>query len=183
VTWYDQSRDQETTSTHSHVFLMTGATPNTAWLDGCVTLDEKGFVKTGMDLSAEDLKVANWPLQRRRSPLRRVFPESLPQATYGFPAPNAWQRPWAMAQPACSSFTRPSPSSSVRKAWLNRRRLAVSRSNRKCHRLVHEPGDWLNASRIGQEVSDASGRERRERNARKSCVPADPNQPTQPGSS
>src|SRR5205823_13723571 len=33
-----------------HVFVMTGADPNTAWLQGCVALDEKGFVKTGGDL-------------------------------------------------------------------------------------------------------------------------------------
>ena len=30
----------------SHVFLMTGAIPNTGWLDGCVVMDQKGFVKT-----------------------------------------------------------------------------------------------------------------------------------------
>ena len=34
---------------------MTGAVPNTAWLDGCVALDDKGFIKTGPDLSPEDL--------------------------------------------------------------------------------------------------------------------------------
>jgi thioredoxin reductase (NADPH) len=45
-----------------HVFMMTGASPNTAWLDGCVALDEKGFVKAGPDLSPEDLK--NWPMKR-----------------------------------------------------------------------------------------------------------------------
>ena len=27
--------------------MMTGAVPNTAWLDGCVALDDKGFIKTG----------------------------------------------------------------------------------------------------------------------------------------
>ena len=47
-----------------HVFLMTGATPSTEWLDGCVTLDAQGFVKTGSDLSAEDLAAAKWPLSR-----------------------------------------------------------------------------------------------------------------------
>jgi thioredoxin reductase (NADPH) len=47
-----------------HVFLMTGADPNTAWLDGCVALDGKGFVKAGPDLSAEDLERAGWPLAR-----------------------------------------------------------------------------------------------------------------------
>jgi thioredoxin reductase (NADPH) len=32
-----------------HVFLMTGAEANTGWLNSCVTLDEKGFIKTGPD--------------------------------------------------------------------------------------------------------------------------------------
>ena len=47
-----------------HVFVMTGAKPSTKWLDGCVTLDAQGFVKTGSDLSAEDLTAAKWPLSR-----------------------------------------------------------------------------------------------------------------------
>jgi thioredoxin reductase (NADPH) len=45
-----------------HVFLMTGATPNTKWLQGCVAVDAKGFVKTGQDLTRDDL--AHWPLSR-----------------------------------------------------------------------------------------------------------------------
>jgi thioredoxin reductase (NADPH) len=47
-----------------HVFLMTGAEANTGWLNGCVALDEKGFIKTGPDLTPEDLTAAQWPLQR-----------------------------------------------------------------------------------------------------------------------
>ena len=47
-----------------HVFMMTGAEPNTDWLAGCIALDEKGFIKTGADLSAEDLATAHWPLAR-----------------------------------------------------------------------------------------------------------------------
>jgi thioredoxin reductase (NADPH) len=64
VTWRD-TRDG-TTQTHEigHVFLMTGATPNTGWLGGCVALDAKGFVKTGTTLTAEDLARARWPLPR-----------------------------------------------------------------------------------------------------------------------
>src|SRR5262245_2161247 len=49
-----------------HVFLMTGALPNTGWVQGCVTLDDKAFVKTGSDLTTEELAAARWPL--RRSP-------------------------------------------------------------------------------------------------------------------
>jgi thioredoxin reductase (NADPH) len=45
-----------------HVFLMTGASPNTGWLAGCVALDGHGFVKTGPDLTREEL--AGWRLAR-----------------------------------------------------------------------------------------------------------------------
>jgi thioredoxin reductase (NADPH) len=47
-----------------HVFMMTGAVPNTTWLDGCIALDAKGFIKTGQELTAEDLASAHWPLAR-----------------------------------------------------------------------------------------------------------------------
>ncbi|HEY8833789.1 MAG TPA: FAD-dependent oxidoreductase [Gemmatimonadaceae bacterium] len=47
-----------------HVFVMTGAAPSTNWLNGCLTLDERGFIKTGPDLSREDLTAAKWPLAR-----------------------------------------------------------------------------------------------------------------------
>jgi thioredoxin reductase (NADPH) len=47
-----------------HIFLMTGAVPSTQWLDGCVALDPKGFIKTGPDLSQDDLVAAHWLLAR-----------------------------------------------------------------------------------------------------------------------
>jgi len=47
------------------VFLMMGANPRTRWLEGCLALDEKGFVKTGMDLEPAELTGARWPLARR----------------------------------------------------------------------------------------------------------------------
>ena len=47
-----------------HVFLMTGAEASTAWLNGGITLDPKGFIKTGPDLTPEDLAAAQWPLKR-----------------------------------------------------------------------------------------------------------------------
>ena len=48
----------------SALFSMTGAVPNSAWLEGCVTSDAAGFIKTGSDLSKEDLERAKWPLSR-----------------------------------------------------------------------------------------------------------------------
>jgi thioredoxin reductase (NADPH) len=61
-----QMRNEKTgeTATHDvkHLFVMAGAIPNTEWLGGCVALDGNGFVKTGPELSKEDL--AKWPLDR-----------------------------------------------------------------------------------------------------------------------
>jgi thioredoxin reductase (NADPH) len=57
-----------------HVFVMTGANPNTRWLDGCLSLDANGFIKTGPDLSAEDLSRAKWPLSRNPYPLETSLP-------------------------------------------------------------------------------------------------------------
>jgi thioredoxin reductase (NADPH) len=57
-----------------HVFVMTGADPNTRWLKGCVALDETGFIKTGPDLSADDLARARWPLTRSPYPLETSLP-------------------------------------------------------------------------------------------------------------
>lgn len=56
------------------MFVMTGATPNTAWLNGCVVLDNKGFIKTGPDLSSEELTGAHWPLSRRPYLLETSLP-------------------------------------------------------------------------------------------------------------
>jgi thioredoxin reductase (NADPH) len=47
-----------------HVFTMTGAEPSTKWLAGCLALDPKGFIKTGPDLTPEELAAARWPLTR-----------------------------------------------------------------------------------------------------------------------
>jgi thioredoxin reductase (NADPH) len=65
VRWRDNNANGAV-GTHAirHVFMMTGATPNTQWLEQCVALDEKGFIKTGPDLSPEDLVTAEWPLTR-----------------------------------------------------------------------------------------------------------------------
>src|SRR6266498_2065388 len=64
VRWRDNATGVVTTHDIRHLFSMTGAVPNTGWLDGCVALDEEGFIKTGSDLSKEDLDAARWPLAR-----------------------------------------------------------------------------------------------------------------------
>ena len=49
VRWRDQAGE---TSVHDirHVFIMAGASPRTDWLQGCLALDNKGFILTGRDL-------------------------------------------------------------------------------------------------------------------------------------
>jgi len=64
VQWRDDRAGAVETNNFRHVFLMTGAVPNTGWLDGCVALDDKGFIKTGPELSHDDLAAARWPLAR-----------------------------------------------------------------------------------------------------------------------
>jgi thioredoxin reductase (NADPH) len=65
VTWANDLTGERETRPIRHVFLMTGAAPNTDWLKNCVDLDEKGFVRTGSELCAEDLTAARWPLPRQ----------------------------------------------------------------------------------------------------------------------
>jgi thioredoxin reductase (NADPH) len=64
VIWRTASTGQTETHDIRHVFIMTGAVPNTAWLNGSVVLDQKRFVKTGPDLTGDDLAGAYWPLAR-----------------------------------------------------------------------------------------------------------------------
>jgi thioredoxin reductase (NADPH) len=64
VRWRDNQTGAVEPLAVRHVFVMTGASPNTQWLNGCIAVDDKGFIKTGPDLSAEELRKAQWPLGR-----------------------------------------------------------------------------------------------------------------------
>jgi thioredoxin reductase (NADPH) len=64
VRWRDNQTGTSETHAIRHVFSMTGAVPNTRWLAGCVARDAQEFIKTGPDLSPEDLAAAHWPLAR-----------------------------------------------------------------------------------------------------------------------
>jgi len=57
-----------------HLFMMTGAEPNTDWLAGCLQRDERGFVRTGPTLGVDDLAATGW--SPARSPY--LFETSLP---------------------------------------------------------------------------------------------------------
>ncbi len=64
VSWRNNQSGMVEARDIRHVFLMTGAVPNTQWLNGCVVLDDKGFIKTGPDLTQEELTTGQWSLAR-----------------------------------------------------------------------------------------------------------------------
>jgi len=74
VGWRDNQGGGIETHGIRHVFAMTGAVPSTRWLNACLTLDAKGFIKTGPDLSPEDLATARWPLGRAPHLLETSLP-------------------------------------------------------------------------------------------------------------
>jgi len=64
VEWRERNDGTTERRNIHHIFVMTGAAPSTRWLDGCIALDDHGFIKTGSDLSSDELSAAHWPLPR-----------------------------------------------------------------------------------------------------------------------
>jgi thioredoxin reductase (NADPH) len=74
VQWRDNKTGSVETHNVSGLFSMIGAVPNSSWLKGCVACDNEGFIKTGPELSQEDLAHAQWPLTRRPHLLETSLP-------------------------------------------------------------------------------------------------------------
>ncbi len=74
IHWRNNQTGAIETQDVRHLFVMTGAVPSTQWLDGCVAVGAKGFIKTGADLSREDLAGAHWPLTRAPHLLETSLP-------------------------------------------------------------------------------------------------------------
>ena len=73
VTWRNNSTGETAAHNIRHAFIMAGAAPRTDWLQGCLALDEKGFIITGRDI---DLASTNaiWPLGRPPQMLETSLP-------------------------------------------------------------------------------------------------------------
>jgi thioredoxin reductase (NADPH) len=74
VTWRTGANGKPQSHDIKHLFLMTGAVPNTDWLQGCVALDDKGFVRTGPDLHVANGAPDGWPLSRPPLHLETTIP-------------------------------------------------------------------------------------------------------------
>jgi thioredoxin reductase (NADPH) len=64
VQWRNHATGETEDRPVRNVFCMMGASPCTSWLQGCLALDDKGFVKTGQDLTPKDLESTEWTLTR-----------------------------------------------------------------------------------------------------------------------
>jgi len=73
VSWINRSTGKIQTRAARHLFVMTGASPRTDWLSGCVSLDKKGFVLTGRDLEGTIAPI-QWPLSRPPHMLETSLP-------------------------------------------------------------------------------------------------------------
>jgi thioredoxin reductase (NADPH) len=76
VTWHDRRAGETSTHDIRHVFIMAGASPRTEWLQGCVALDDEGFILTGRDLDAPvgTASTLAWPLSRSPQMLETSLP-------------------------------------------------------------------------------------------------------------
>jgi len=74
ITWRNNKTGEVATHPLRHLFIMTGASPRTAWLEGCLELDGKGFILTGRDLDDVIAQKRNWPLSRPPQMLETSLP-------------------------------------------------------------------------------------------------------------
>jgi thioredoxin reductase (NADPH) len=76
ITWLDKKTGETSVREIGHVFIMAGASPRTDWLQGCVAMDDKGFILTGRDLDAlrgPDSSIS-WSLARAPQMLETSLP-------------------------------------------------------------------------------------------------------------
>ncbi len=74
ISWRDGDSGQIVPHDIRHLFVMTGASPRTGWLEGRLALDNKGFVLTGHDLDRATLEKKAWPLSRPPQLLETSLP-------------------------------------------------------------------------------------------------------------
>ena len=74
VEWRNTKTGEVQSRSITALFSMIGAIPNSDWMEGCVVCDKAGFIKTGPDLSSEDLALAKWPVGRAPYMLETSLP-------------------------------------------------------------------------------------------------------------
>lgn len=76
VVWRNRKTGETSSHDVRHLFVMTGASPRTDWLRGCLAVDDKGYILTGRDIEnvpAGD-ESPKWPLERAPYMLETSLP-------------------------------------------------------------------------------------------------------------
>jgi thioredoxin reductase (NADPH) len=73
VSWLDKGSGEISMHPIRHVFVMAGASPKTEWLAGCLALDRKGFILTGLEVQSAEAPIP-WTLQRPPRMLEASIP-------------------------------------------------------------------------------------------------------------
>jgi thioredoxin reductase (NADPH) len=76
LVWRDRTTRETSSHDVRHLFVMTGASPRTEWLRGCLALDDKGYILTGRDIEnvPADDESPKWPLNRAPHMLETSLP-------------------------------------------------------------------------------------------------------------
>jgi thioredoxin reductase (NADPH) len=76
VNWRNKLTGENSAHAIRHLFIMAGAAPCTGWLQGCLALDDKGFILTGRDLDSwtGSNGTPKWPLSRAPQMLETSLP-------------------------------------------------------------------------------------------------------------
>ena len=74
--WENRKTGERTDKPVRNVFVMTGASPRTEWLKGCLALDDKGFILTGRDIESIEAAEGQSPWSLSRPP--HLLETSLP---------------------------------------------------------------------------------------------------------
>jgi hypothetical protein len=105
VRWHNTDSGEVEERPIRHVFIMTGADPNTAWLYRCVALDGQGFIKPEPICTRKISPLSGGHSRGRRTCSRPAYPACSPLGTCAREASSASPPRSAKDRSASSSFT------------------------------------------------------------------------------
>ncbi len=112
LTLCDRGRGRTITVPATALFVLIGGEPRTQWLAGALQL-ERGYLRTGRDVTADDPDRLRWPCERAPLPLETSMPGVFAAGDARYRSIKRVASPSATARPRygwCTSISLPSPS-------------------------------------------------------------------------